>query len=50
MARTGLGLELPYIVGLGLPNLEVRSKLLIMKSIVEHPRIILYLHSDLILY
>ena len=50
MARTGLGLELPYMVGLGLPNLEIKSKLFIIKSIVENPRIILCLHSDIILY
>ena len=47
MARTGLGLELPYMVGLGLPNLEVRSKLFIIKSIVENSRIILCLHLTL---
>ena len=50
IARTGLGLELPYMVGLGLPNLEVRSKLFIIKSIVENSRILLCLHSDIILY
>ena len=49
MARKGLGLELPYMAGSGLLNLEVRSKLFVIKSIVENPRIILCLHSDIIL-